>query len=187
MVANSRKITTTQPARWRFSSLGSAVHSRKAETSFAIWSTVALGAPSRIGDLAVAGQRRRHREVQIGEIGIVIQALGGLGGREMLEQFGRLLLVAGEQRIDVRRAAFARLGHQRQVGRHRIAVGGARRGLIGVRVREAVGRGGLAGRRLAGVGVDRRDFDLPEIAGAANALIWPRYSRAPAGRGTTPG
>ena len=94
-----------------------------------------------IGDLPVARQRRRHRQVQIGEIRIVIEAVGGLGGREILEQFRRLRLITGEQRIDVSRPALARLGHQRQVGRKRIALA----------ARAAVSLGYGDGKRSAGV------------------------------------
>ena len=71
------------------------------------------------------------------------------------------MLVAGQQRIDVGRAALARLGDQRQVGRERVVVRGARGDLVGERRREVVGRQRLAGRWLAGVRVDRRDLDLP--------------------------
>ena len=74
---------------------------------------------------------------------------------------GRLVLIAGQQRIDIGRPALARLGDQRQVGRKRIVVGRARRDLVGEGRREIIGRQRLARRRLAGVGIDRRHLGLP--------------------------
>ena len=91
----------------------------------------------RVGHLAVAGQRRRHRDVEVREIGIEVKVRRRLGVRELaFSSSGRLVLIAGQQRIDVGRAAFARLGDQRQVGRKRIVVGRARRDLVGERRRE---------------------------------------------------
>ena len=61
------------------------------------------------------------------------------------------------------RAAVTRLGDQRQVGRKRIVVRRARRGLVGVGARELVRRDRFARRRLASVGIDRRHLDRPLV------------------------
>ena len=116
----------------------------------------------RVGHLAVAGQRRRHGDVEVREVRIVVRFCGVFGVRELLQSSrlrrAGLVLIAGQQRIDIGRTALARLGDQRQVRRKRIVVRRARRDLVRERRREVVGRKRLAGRRLAGVRVDRRDL-----------------------------
>ena len=160
-LANSRKIDDRDARRVAASRFGSAVHTRNAATSVAIWSTVGL-VPVRIGHLPVASSAAaasrcsssRNRDCSEGS------AASWRPGTSSAAP-ARLVLVAGQQRIDVGRAALARLGDQRQVGRKRIVVGRARRDFVGERRRESVGRQRLAGRRLAGVRVDRRNLGLP--------------------------
>ena len=79
---------------------------------------VGLGAV-RIGDLAVGGERRRHRDVEVGEIGIVVEVRPGDFRGSLAGGFWKPV----SERIDIGRAALARLGDQRQVGRQRIVVG----------------------------------------------------------------
>ncbi len=50
-----------------------------------------LGLARAVGHLPLARQRRRHGEIEIGEIGIVVQPLRRLDVRELLEQLGGLL------------------------------------------------------------------------------------------------
>ena len=66
--------------------------------------------------------------LRFAKYGIVVQAVRRLRvGNSLSSSAGCCLLVAGQQRIDVSRAAVTRLGDQRQVGRKRIVVRSARR------------------------------------------------------------
>ena len=70
---------------------GSAVHTRKAATSRRHLVDGRLRA-IRIGHLPVRRQRRRHRDVEVREVGIVVQVRRRLGVRELLQELGRLVL-----------------------------------------------------------------------------------------------
>ena len=123
------------------------------------WRWVPLG----IGHLTVRGDRRRHGDVEVGEIGVVVQPFRRRRGGELRQQLRRWVLIAGQQRIDIGGAAFPGLGHQREVGRKRVVVRRARCSLIGVRRREAVRGNGLAGCSFAGIRVDARNLDCPLV------------------------
>ena len=122
----------------------------------------------RIGHLPRRGQRRRHRDVEVGEIRVVMQPLGRLRTRELLDQRRRLRTVAGQQRVDVVGAVMPCLRHQRQVGRQRIVVGGPRGDLVRERRRKIVRRHVLARRGFPGFRIHRRLFDHPLIGNRLN-------------------
>ena len=115
-----------------------------------------LGAIS-IGHLTIRVQRRRHRDVEVREIRVVVQARAGLRIRELLDQFSRLVLITGQQRIDIGRAFMASLGHQRQIGRHSIVVGSAGGHVIGEGLREEVRCHAGAHIGFAGVRINARN------------------------------